>query len=59
MSQVIATGKAFEFTPENVEKANVFIAKYPEGRQQSAVMPALDIAQRQNGGHSQSFAHHH
>ncbi|GLQ07166.1 NADH-quinone oxidoreductase subunit NuoE [Sneathiella chinensis] len=49
MSQVIATGKAFEFTPENVEKAKVFIAKYPEGRQQSAVMPLLDLAQRQNG----------
>ncbi|WP_025899022.1 NADH-quinone oxidoreductase subunit NuoE [Sneathiella glossodoripedis] len=48
MSQVIATGKAFEFTPENVEKAKVFIAKYPEGRQQSAVMPLLDLAQRQN-----------
>jgi len=48
MSQVIATGKAFEFTPENIEKAKVFIAKYPEGRQQSAVMPLLDLAQRQN-----------
>ncbi|MBL4907421.1 MAG: NADH-quinone oxidoreductase subunit NuoE [Sneathiella sp.] len=48
MSQVIATGKAFEFTSENIEKAKVFIAKYPEGRQQSAVMPLLDLAQRQN-----------
>jgi len=48
MSQVIKTGKAFEFTPENIEKAKVFIAKYPEGRQQSAVMPLLDLAQRQN-----------
>ncbi len=48
MSQVIETGKAFEFTPENVEKANAFIARYPEGRQQSAVMPLLDLAQRQH-----------
>ncbi|MCR9215334.1 MAG: NADH-quinone oxidoreductase subunit NuoE [Proteobacteria bacterium] len=48
MSQVIETGKAFEFTPENVEKAKAFIARYPEGRQQSAVMPLLDLAQRQN-----------
>jgi NADH-quinone oxidoreductase E subunit len=48
MSQVIATGKAFVFSEENVEKASVFIAKYPEGRQQSAVMPLLDLAQRQN-----------
>lgn len=48
MSQVIETGKAFEFTPENVEKAKAFIARYPEGRQQSAVMPLLDLAQRQH-----------
>ena len=48
MSQVIATGTAFEFTPENIEKAKAFIAKYPDGRQQSAVMPLLDLAQRQN-----------
>jgi NADH-quinone oxidoreductase subunit E len=41
---------SFEFTPENLELANRFIAKYPKGRQQSAVMPILDIAQRQNGG---------
>lgn len=48
MSQVIETGKAFEFTPENIEKAKMYIARYPDGRQQSAVMPLLDIAQRQN-----------
>ncbi len=41
---------SFEFTPENLELANKHIAKYPQGRQQSAVMPILDIAQRQNGG---------
>ena len=40
----------FVFTPENTEKLNQHIAKYPEGRQASAVMPALDLAQRQNGG---------
>jgi NADH-quinone oxidoreductase E subunit len=40
----------FAFTPENLEKAKAFIAKYPEGRQASAVMPLLDLAQRQNGG---------
>ncbi len=48
MSQAIKTGKAFEFTPENIEAAKTFIAKYPEGRQQSAVLPLLDLAQRQN-----------
>lgn len=41
----------FSWTPENEAEAQKHIAKYPEGRQQSAVMPLLDIAQRQNGGH--------
>ncbi len=39
---------SFEFTPENMALAKTHIAKYPEGRQQSAVMPLLDIAQRQH-----------
>lgn len=38
----------FEFTPENLERAKKIIAKYPEGRQQSAVIPLLDLAQRQH-----------
>ncbi|MEE8272348.1 MAG: NADH-quinone oxidoreductase subunit NuoE [Alphaproteobacteria bacterium] len=38
----------FEFTPENLERATAIIAKYPDGRQQSAVIPLLDIAQRQH-----------
>ena len=38
----------FEFTPENLEKAKYHIAKYPEGRQASAVLPLLDLAQRQH-----------
>ncbi|QZH74654.1 MAG: NADH-quinone oxidoreductase subunit NuoE [Erythrobacter sp.] len=37
------------FTPENREKADWHIRKYPEGRQKSAVMPLLDLAQRQVG----------
>jgi len=41
----------FAWTPENEAEAQKHIAKYPEGKQQSAVMPLLDIAQRQNGGH--------
>jgi len=41
--------QSFAFTPENLEKAKTIIAKYPPGRQQSAVMPLLDLAQRQNG----------
>lgn len=41
---------AFAFTPENLEKAKIIIARYPEGRQRSAILPLLDIAQRQCGG---------
>jgi NADH-quinone oxidoreductase subunit E len=40
--------KSFAFTPENLSRAKTIIARYPEGRQASAVIPLLDIAQRQN-----------
>jgi NADH-quinone oxidoreductase E subunit len=40
----------FEFTPENVERARAHITKYPLGREASAVLPLLDLAQRQMGG---------
>ena len=40
--------KPFEFTPENLASAKAAMAKYPEGRQQSAVLALLDLAQRQN-----------
>ena len=40
---------SFAWTPENKAKADYHIAKYPEGRQKSAVMPLLDLAQRQVG----------
>ena len=38
----------FQFTPENQAKAKEIIVKYPAGKQKSAVMPLLDLAQRQN-----------
>lgn len=40
---------AFAWTPDNAAKAREAIARYPEGRQRSAVMPLLDLAQRQVG----------
>ena len=40
---------SFEWTPANRKTADWHIAKYPEGRQKSAVMPLLDLAQRQVG----------
>jgi NADH-quinone oxidoreductase E subunit len=42
--------ESFEFTPENRDKAKAWIAKYPAGRQASAVLALLDLAQRQVGG---------
>lgn len=42
--------KDFKFTPENMKVVESFIAKYPKGKQASAVMPLLDLAQRQHGG---------
>ena len=38
----------FEFTLDNVEKAKKVIKKYPDGKQQSAVMSLLYLAQKQN-----------
>jgi len=38
----------FEFTKNNLEIANKTILNYPEGKQQSAVMALLYLAQRQN-----------
>ena len=38
----------FSFTDENLRMANDFIKKYPEGKQRSAVMALLYLAQKQN-----------
>jgi NADH-quinone oxidoreductase E subunit len=40
---------SFAFNAENLVKAQALIAKHPEGRQRSAVIPLLDLAQRQEG----------
>ncbi|MCX4194663.1 NADH-quinone oxidoreductase subunit NuoE [Methylobacterium organophilum] len=42
--------ESFAFSPENAEWARTQIAKYPEGRQASAVISLLWRAQEQNGG---------
>jgi NADH-quinone oxidoreductase subunit E len=39
----------FAWTGENEAKAKEIVARYPAGRQRSAVMPLLDLAQRQVG----------
>ena len=41
--------ESFAFTPDNDAKAREIIAKYPPGRQTSAVLPLLTLAQEQCG----------
>ena len=40
--------ESFAFTRENEAEIKRIVAKYPKGRQASAVMPLLDLAQRQH-----------
>ena len=49
-TEIAPSGPPFEFSPENLDEARRIIAKYPTGRQASAVLPLLHMAQRQNGG---------
>ncbi|MGJ3648848.1 complex I 24 kDa subunit family protein [Sphingomonas sp. GlSt437] len=39
----------FAWTAENAEKAREILSRYPKGREQSASLPFLDLAQRQVG----------
>jgi len=39
----------FSWNAENAEKAKQILARYPKGREQSASIPFLDLAQRQVG----------
>lgn len=38
---------SFEFSKDNLKIVDEIIARYPAGRQKSAIMPLLDLAQRQ------------
>ncbi|MDR3425678.1 MAG: NADH-quinone oxidoreductase subunit NuoE [Alphaproteobacteria bacterium] len=49
MSEAKPQPKTFAFNGENLARARKIIAKYPAGRQASAVVPLLDLAQRQSG----------
>jgi NADH-quinone oxidoreductase subunit E len=44
----------FAWSAENAAQVKVIIDRYPPGRQQSAVMPLLDLAQRQVGAETQT-----
>jgi NADH-quinone oxidoreductase subunit E len=49
MDEVRARWGGFAFTAENEASAQTIIGRYPPGRQQSAIIPLLDMAQRQVG----------
>lgn len=40
--------QSFQFSPENLARAESIVRNYPAGKQASAVLPLLDIAQRQS-----------
>lgn len=42
--------ETFSFAAEDADRVKEIIARYPRGRQASAVMPLLDLAQRRMGG---------
>ncbi len=45
---------AFAWTKANAKTAAMYVARYPAGRQQSAVMALLDLAQRQVGAETKT-----
>ena len=49
IAELRARWGAFAWTSENAERVKTIIARYPPGRQQSAIIPLLDLAQRQIG----------
>ncbi len=44
-----ARWSGFKWSQDNAKQAKTIVARYPDGRQRSAVMPLLDLAQRQVG----------
>ena len=40
---------SFAWSDDNQRKANEILSRYPQGREQSASIPFLDLAQRQVG----------
>jgi NADH-quinone oxidoreductase subunit E len=45
---------AFAWTKDNARQAKLLIGRYPPGRQASAVIPLLDLAQRQIGAETKT-----
>jgi len=49
----------FVFTSENADRAQAIMSIYPDGHKRAAVIPMLDLAQRQAGGWLPISAMHH
>jgi NADH-quinone oxidoreductase subunit E len=49
-----ARWEGFQWTDDNARRAKEIISWYPEGRQASAVIPLLDLAQRQVGAETRT-----
>lgn len=49
-----ATTENIKFTPERLAKAQEIIARYPEGKQKSALLPLLHLLQEQEGWTSEA-----
>jgi NADH-quinone oxidoreductase subunit E len=52
--EIRARWGGFAFTPANEATAKTVVGRYPPGRQQSAIIPLLDLAQRQVGAETQT-----
>ncbi len=53
-AEIRARWSGFAWTDSNRKAAVGIVAQYPEGRQQSAVIPLLDLAQRQVGAETRT-----
>ena len=53
-AEVRARWGSFAWSEANAAKAEEIIGRYPPGRQASAIMPLLDLAQRQVGAETQT-----
>jgi NADH-quinone oxidoreductase subunit E len=54
LDEVRARWGAFAWTEANAAQATVIVDRYPPGRQHSAIIPLLDLAQRQVGAETQT-----
>ena len=52
--EIRARWDSFAFTPEHEAQAKTIVGRYPPGRQHSAIIPLLDLAQRQVGADTET-----